>query len=47
MYGSDSIAAAAEEKIMNLGAVLSTPVIKDGILYFGSADGCVYAVKIQ
>ena len=47
MYGSDSITVASEEKIMNLGAVLSTPVIKDGVIYFGSADGNFYAVSIQ
>ncbi len=47
MYGSDSITAASEQKIMNLGAVLSTPVIKDDIMYFGSADGSLYAVMIE
>ena len=47
MYGSDSITIASEKKIMNLGAVLSTPVFKDNIMYFGSADGSLYAVKVE
>jgi len=46
IYGNDSTTVASEQKIMNLGAILSTPVIKEGILYCGSADGCLYAVKI-
>jgi len=47
MYGNDSTTKIAEQKIMNLGAILSTPVIKEGILYVGSADGNLYAVKID
>jgi outer membrane protein assembly factor BamB len=47
VYGNDSITLSAEQKIMNLGAILSTPVVKDGILYFGSTDGNLYAVKID
>lgn len=47
LYGSDSVTNEAEQKIMNLGAILSTPVIEKGILYVGSADGCLYAVKIE
>jgi eukaryotic-like serine/threonine-protein kinase len=47
LYGNDSTTTVAEQKIMNLGAILSTPVIKEGILYFGSTDGNLYAVKID
>jgi eukaryotic-like serine/threonine-protein kinase len=47
MYGNDSVTTVAEQKIMDIGAILSTPVIKEGILYFGSADGKLYAVKID
>lgn len=47
LYGDEATAAAAEQKIMGLGGILSTPVIKDGTLYFGSADGNFYAVKIE
>ena len=28
-----------------LGSILSTPWIEDGILYFGSSDGSVYALE--
>ena len=29
-----------------LGSILSTPIIRNGIIYFGSTDGGLYAVKI-
>ena len=47
LYGSDSVTLASEQKIMSLGAILSTPVIHAGVLYFGSTDGHLYAVKID
>jgi outer membrane protein assembly factor BamB len=47
LYGNDSVTNAAEQKIMNLGAILSTPIIKERVLYFGSTDGYLYAVKID
>ena len=31
-------------KMMSVGAILSSPVIKDKVVYFGSADGNLYAV---
>jgi len=30
---------------LSLGAILSSPVIKDKVIYFGSADGCFYALE--
>lgn len=47
LYGNDSLTNIAEQKIANLGAILSTPIIREGVLYFGSTDGCLYAVKID
>ena len=32
------------QKMMAVGTVLSSPVVQDGVIYFGSADGNVYAV---
>jgi outer membrane protein assembly factor BamB len=32
-------------KMMTVGAVLSSPVVVDGVIYFGSADGNLYAVR--
>jgi outer membrane protein assembly factor BamB len=31
--------------MMTVGSVLSSPVIADGVVYFGSTDGKVYAVR--
>jgi outer membrane protein assembly factor BamB len=31
--------------MMTLGSVLSSPVVVDGIVYFGSTDGHLYAVR--
>lgn len=45
-FGDDSTAIAGEQKVLNLGAVISSPVIKKGVIYFGSTDGNFYAVKI-
>ena len=45
LYGSDYI--ASEAKIHELGSILSTPVIEDKIIYFGSSDGFFYAVKLE
>lgn len=33
------------DAIMSLGSILSTPFIEDGTIYFGSADGGVYAIE--
>jgi outer membrane protein assembly factor BamB len=45
LYGEDW--KKAEEMIHALGSVLSSPAIDNGIIYFGSSDGYVYAVKLQ
>jgi len=31
-------------KIFSMGSILSTPVVQDGIVYFGSTDGTLYAL---
>jgi outer membrane protein assembly factor BamB len=31
--------------IPSLGSVLSSPVVRDGVVYFGSTDGYVYALQ--
>ena len=35
---------AGVDKMMVLGAVLSSPVVVDGVIYFGSTDGNLYAL---
>ncbi|MBO9204800.1 MULTISPECIES: outer membrane protein assembly factor BamB family protein [Niastella] len=47
LYGNDSLTLVGEQKIMKLGGILATPIVKEGVLYFGSADGYLYAVKID
>lgn len=31
--------------ILTMGSILSSPVVEDGVMYFGSTDGYIYAVK--
>ena len=31
-------------KILTLGSIVSSPLVDDGVVYFGSADSCVYAL---
>jgi len=33
------------ERMYSLGSILSSPVLEDGLLYVGSTDGRVYALK--
>ncbi len=33
------------EKLYSLGSILSSPTIQDGVIYFGSADGNLYALE--
>ncbi len=35
----------AAERLFSLGAVVSSPLVADGVVYFGSADGSVYALR--
>lgn len=36
---------AGIDRMHSLGSVLSSPVVVDGVVYFGSTDGTLYAVK--
>lgn len=45
LYGKDYL--ESERSIHSLGSILSTPVIDNNILYFGSSDGGLYAVPVQ
>ncbi len=45
LYGTDYL--ETEKLIHNLGAILSTPVIENNIIYFGSSDGGLYAVPLN
>jgi outer membrane protein assembly factor BamB len=44
LYGADF--QQAEETILSLGSILSTPLVAGGSVYFGSADGRLYAVGL-
>jgi len=44
LYGEDYL--ESEKKIHDLGSILGTPLISEGIIYFGSSDGKIYAVKL-
>lgn len=44
LYGNDML--ASEKAIHSLGSILSTPVIDNETIYFGSSDGNLYAVKL-
>lgn len=44
-YGDNYI--EAEKQLHTLGSILSTPLIHDNTIYFGSSDGNVYAVKLN
>lgn len=46
LYGDDTHIANSEKTIMNLGSILSTPVVEQNIVYFGSTDGYLYALKM-
>ncbi|PSL45647.1 outer membrane protein assembly factor BamB [Chitinophaga niastensis] len=47
LYDDDVTTKDSERKILNLGSILSSPVVKNGIVYFGSTDGYIYAVRID
>lgn len=42
-YGPDM--GASETKILNLGSILSSPIVEHNIIYFGDSNGNFYAVK--
>ncbi|KXX66946.1 PQQ-binding-like beta-propeller repeat protein [Flammeovirga sp. SJP92] len=44
LYGQD--AEGAEKKILDLGSILSTPMIDNDIIYFGDSNGHIYALKL-
>ncbi len=44
LYGKDYL--DAERTIHGLGSILSTPVIENNFIYFGSSDGGLYAVSL-
>ncbi len=49
--GADLTSYAANKKVMDnfytLGPIVSSSVVKDGVLYFGSADGYLYALYLK
>lgn len=45
LYGNEM--EASEKKILELGSILSTPILDNGIIYFGDANGIIYAVQIN
>lgn len=44
LYGADYL--TPEKMIHALGSILSSPVIDDGVIYFGSSDGHLYSVEL-
>jgi outer membrane protein assembly factor BamB len=39
------IPAVANERQLSVGSIFSSPLVQDGIVYFGSADGFMYALE--
>jgi len=37
----------AVNKLYTLGSILSSPVVENGVIYFGSTDGYLYALELQ
>ena len=35
----------ASQRLFALGAIVSSPVVDHGVIYVGSADGCLYALE--
>lgn len=46
-YINEASVIRMEQGIMGLGAILSSPVVEHNIVYFGSTDGYLYALKIK
>lgn len=45
IYGNDVL--GSEQAIHSLGSILSTPLIENETIFFGSSDGYLYAVKLK
>ncbi|HEY4326659.1 MAG TPA: PQQ-binding-like beta-propeller repeat protein [Mucilaginibacter sp.] len=49
--GKDNVLYATSVDVMTklykLGSIVSSPVISNGAVYFGSADGCLYALNLK
>lgn len=45
LYGDDY--KVSESKILALGSILSTPLVENGIMYFGDSCGNIYGLKIN
>jgi outer membrane protein assembly factor BamB len=43
----DDVIVSLRNKVFSLGSILSSPVIDGGVVYFGSTDGCVYALGAE
>jgi outer membrane protein assembly factor BamB len=37
--------AVATDRQFNIGAIFSTPLVMNGVVYFGSTDGNLYAIE--
>ena len=44
LYATTTVAM---NKLYSLGSILSSPVVNNGVLYFGSADGSLYALNLK
>lgn len=44
LYGKDL--KASEKQILDLGAILSTPIVDNGMIYFGDSNGYIYGYKL-
>lgn len=44
-FGSYDQLVIAHERMLSVGAVLSTPVVDGDTIYFGSWDGQLYAIS--
>ncbi len=42
-----STSVDAMNKFYTIGSIVSSPAISDDVIYFGSADGCLYAVGLK
>jgi outer membrane protein assembly factor BamB len=40
----DDVVVSMRNRLFSLGSILSSPAIDDGVLFFGSVDGTVYAI---